>query len=149
MILDSLNNAQLYYGISDQMAAGLKWLQQTDLTSCELGRHEIDGSECYALVMEYETKPVEDGLWEAHRKYIDVQSVVSGAEWMGRGDIVDMKTTKEYDESGDGLLLSGTGDFFTVAENNFVVFFPHDVHMPSVTADSPQHVRKVVVKVPV
>jgi YhcH/YjgK/YiaL family protein len=149
VILDSLSKAELYYGVSDEMAVGLKWLQQTDLSSCALGRHEIEGSGCYALVMEYETNPVEDGVWEAHRKYIDVQAVVAGAEWMGRGDIADMTTVREYDESGDALLLSGTGDFFTVPVGNFVVFFPHDAHMPSVTADSPQHVRKAVVKVPV
>ncbi len=38
-------------------------------------RYDIDGDNLYATVSEYMTKNEEDGLYEAHRKYIDIQYV--------------------------------------------------------------------------
>lgn len=38
-----------------------------------VGRMELDGDNPSALVQEYVTKLAEKGLWEIHRKYIDVQ----------------------------------------------------------------------------
>jgi len=37
--------------------------------------------------MEYQTKPREQGIWEAHRKYIDVQYMIQGSELMGWASI--------------------------------------------------------------
>ncbi len=48
-----------------------------------LGRHDLDGDDLFALVQEYTTRAADECVWEAHRRYIDVQFVVTGAERMG------------------------------------------------------------------
>lgn len=147
MIIDNLNSASMYYNLSPRIAAALEWLKKTDLSKLELGRHDIQGDDCYALVQEYETKKLsEDSYWEAHKKYIDVQYIVSGSELMGYANIESLAEIADYDSSKDKLTLDGDGDFFLVTAGQFVIFAPHDGHLPCVTLESPELVRKVVVK---
>ena len=146
MIIDNLNCASMYYNLSPRLEAALKWLQKTNLLELPLGRHDILGDECYALVQEYETKPVEDGYWEAHQKYIDVQYLATGSELMGYANIDSLAPTEDYDKSKDKLVLDGDGDFFLVTAGNFVIFAPQDAHMPGITLENPELVKKIVVK---
>lgn len=147
MILDIIENTFLYDGLGPRIAAGLEWLCETDLAELEPGRYEIRGDECYALVMNYETRPKEQGAWEAHRKYIDIQHIISGTELMGYAHIEGLNASTDYDEAKDAIILTGSGDFLTVSAGGFVIFYPHDAHMPSISAGSPQPVKKAVIKV--
>ena len=146
MIIDSLGNAPMYYNMCPRIAAALRWLQEADLAKLELGKHSVEGDEIYALVQEYDTKPAEDGYWEAHRQYVDVQYVASGTELMGYANVNEM-VAGDYDAAKDKLVLDGDGDFFMVTAGNFVVFAPQDAHMPGACMEKPEKVRKVVVKV--
>jgi YhcH/YjgK/YiaL family protein len=147
MIIDSLKNASLYYGINERIAAGFEFLKKDDLVGMVPGKYEIDGSNVFALIQHYETKPQECGKWEAHRRYIDIQFVVQGIERMGYANLDRMEISVPYNEKDDYLLLAGSGDFFTVQAGTFVVFAPQDVHMPTLAVTAPQPVIKAVVKV--
>ena len=78
------------------------------------GRHTIVGDEVFALVQEYRTKSHSEGFWESHRKYIDVQYMVRGAERMGYANLASLAERQPYDADKDLLILDGSGDFFTV-----------------------------------
>lgn len=147
MILDSIKNAHLYTGVSERIALGLKYLQETDLSKLEPGKYEIDGTNVYAAVSAYDTKPVEQGKFEAHKKYIDIQYIVSGEENMYYAYISEMKEATEYNETKDVLFYTGKGDPLTVKAKHFAIFFPEDVHMPNIAINEPTAVKKVVVKV--
>lgn len=146
MIVDSLKNARLYYNLSDRLAKGLKYLQETDFSKMEPGRYEIDGANVYAMVQQYDSIPIENCRWEAHRRYIDIQYIVDGIEKMGYANIKNMKEV-EYQEAKDFVLMQGNGDFVTVEAGMFAVFMPEDVHAPCIAVDTPKPVKKVVVKV--
>jgi YhcH/YjgK/YiaL family protein len=107
---------------------------------------DIDGDNLYALVQEYVTKPVEQGVWEAHRRYIDVQYMVSGTERMGVANLRVMRLG-EYSAEKDFQPMIGTGNFLDVFAGAFVIFFPEDAHMPGLQASQPEFIRKVVLKV--
>ena len=147
MIIDSINNDFFYYGVNKRLIRAFKFLKEENLVEIEPGKYEIDGSNIYALVQSYETKPEEKGAWEAHRKYIDLQYLVSGTERMGCANLEAMTVCREYTEAEDCLLLKGKGIFFLIEPKNFVVFMPQDVHMPGLAATRPQAVKKVVVKI--
>ena len=149
MIIDNLKNASLYEEISPRLKRAFEFLKDGDFEGMALGKHEIDGDNVYAMVQHYETRPVEEGAWEAHRKYIDIQFVYDGIELMGYSNLEGMKVTKEYNEGGDYLLLDGEGSFIKVTPGFFAVFFPEDAHMPSISKKSPNEMKKVVVKVKV
>ena len=146
MIIDHIENALLYMGIGPRMQAAFAYLAKMNFATIAPGRYDIDGNNVYALVQQYETKPREKGVWEAHRRYIDVQYVAEGVEAMGYAPIGQLVVTQAYSAKDDYGLFAGTGDFVTAHAGTFVVFFPEDAHMPCLAIDTPATVRKVVVK---
>lgn len=150
MILDKLSNASSYFGLHSRIATALQYLQQHDCTNLAPGKIVILGEQIYALVQDNTTKPRKDGVWEAHRKYIDVQFVASGIEEMGYANVDTLTIQKPYDAADDYGLFTGNGNFVTVPTGSFAIFFPQDGHIPGVAVnDQPSAVRKVVIKVAV
>lgn len=102
----------------------------------------------FALVNHYFTKSIDESFSESHKKYIDIQFIVSGKERMGFGFIEDF-SHESYDPEKDLQKHAGKLNFVDVEKNQFVIFFPEDVHMPGLIIDEPEEVIKVVVKVAV
>lgn len=148
MIVDQLSNAFLYASVHRRLGRAFDYLRSIDLSKVDPGTYEIEGRQVYVMVQEYETKPMEKGRWEAHRRYIDVQYVHRGAERFGYANVLDLKPGN-YDEAKDFLSLEGEGrgDFFRVRQGTLVVLFPQDGHMPGMVVSTPQPVKKFVVKV--
>jgi YhcH/YjgK/YiaL family protein len=146
MVIDQLKNAAHYYNLGEGIAAALRYLQNTDATKVEPGRYVLDGDQLYAMVQQYDTKPKEQGFWEAHRKYIDVQYVAQGIEHMGFAHLNQLRP-QPYDEEKDFLKLEGEGEFVLMRAGTFVILGPEDAHMPGMAVTGAQPVRKVVVKV--
>jgi YhcH/YjgK/YiaL family protein len=146
VVSDLLANAHLYAALGPGIARGLQFLTETDLAHLALGRHELDGTRLYALVNDYTPKPPAEGRWEAHRRYLDLQYVVLGAERMGVAPI-DRLAAGDYDADRDMLWLQGSGDFLTFGAGQFMILWPGDAHMPGIDGGVPGPVRKVVVKI--
>jgi len=148
MIIDRLENIKFYFGIDKDIEIALKFLEKNNFLDVNIGRYEFSNG-IYFMVQEYKTKTIRESFWEAHRRYIDVQYVIRGAERMGYANIRNLEISQEYMEDKDCLILSGDGDFFTVYTGNFAIFYPEDAHMPCLTVKEPRVVKKVVVKIPV
>ena len=146
MIFDQIQYAKKYATLGDRMAVALNYLAETDLAALPDGRQEIRADQVYALVVRYQTKPMTEGIWEAHHKYIDIQCVVQGRERIGVGRADDMTVTEDNPEQ-DYAFLQGQGQFLTLSPGDFAVLMPHEPHMPSIVVDEPSAVMKVVVKV--
>jgi len=150
MIHDTLAHAALYASLTPGIAAALNYLRETDLAALPTGKHEIDGKDLIAIVEEYESRPPEKCFWEAHRKYIDVQCVVRGAERMGHAELARLTVTQPYLDEKDALKFAdpdGAGSYVTVRAGSFAIFFPHDAHLPGLADGVPAPVKKVVMKV--
>lgn len=147
MILDSISNLEKYAAIHPGFEQAIQFLNENDLNALELGKHEIDGSRLYAMVQEYETKPQEQGLWEAHRRYYDIQCLIAGEERIGVAPIGRAEVTTPYKDDSDYALFATDGDFFTLREGSFAFFAPQDVHMPGIASGNPGKARKIVIKV--
>jgi len=147
MVIDKLSNAKQYYGLSGRIEKSLKYLQSTDLEKLGIGKHEIDGKNIFVVVSEYDAKDIEQGKWEAHRNYLDIQYVVSGKEKIGYASIDEMKMIGEYNQDKDVLFLQGEGDLLLVNEGAFALFAPQDAHMPGIKVNNGEHVKKIVVKI--
>jgi YhcH/YjgK/YiaL family protein len=147
MIIDKLTNASKYHPLGERIAEGLRFLENTDLTRLTPGRHEIQGNDLFVSVSDYQTKPLEDCKWEAHRKYIDVQLLSEGVEQIGYANIEELTVSEPYNETADLIFLTGKGDLLTLRPGVFAIFYPEDAHMPQIAAEAPHTVRKVVVKI--
>jgi YhcH/YjgK/YiaL family protein len=146
MIVDRLDNPSPLFHLPERLARALEFLRSTDLRAAPLGRIEIDGDRLFALVQEYTTLRPEQCVWEAHRKYIDVQFVVTGAERMGYALLSQMREREPYDAARDVTFFEPANEFVIVRAGTFAIFGPDDVHSPCHAAGKPQRVRKVVVK---
>jgi biofilm protein TabA len=111
------------------------------------------GDGLFAMEQVYLTKAREDAFYESHRRYIDVQVIVTGAEAMEVDDIARLSGATAYDEERDFIrYASGAHPHSRILlqAGDIALFFPADGHMPCLhPAGAPQLVRKTVVKVPV
>ena len=149
MLYDSLKHIEFYKGIHPGVYRALEILRDTDFSQLEDKRYEVDGDNLFFFLQSYETKPDNDTP-EAHRKYIDIQFLVSGREKMGVAPLEDMSEEVEARPDGDIWFYSGPMDYITLtARDRFAVLWPGDAHAPSIAVDSPAPCRKCVVKVKV
>lgn len=110
------------------------------------------GHGAYAIEQVYASKPRAEGLFESHRRYIDVQVIVEGCESMEVVDASRATVREPYNEERDFLLYHDAPDASVVKlrAGEAAVFFPVDIHMPSLRLGAEAGlVRKTVVKVPV
>lgn len=152
MILGYLENADQEGLHLPLLQKGLQYLRNTDVSTLSLGRHIIDGDAMYAIVSEYIPGKKENCKAETHRKYIDIQYIVSGEEIMGFGNIANGTEEPEgYWEDRDATFYSEVKDEIDikVSSGMFAVFFPWDIHRPTCESKPGVTVRKVVVKIKV
>ena len=149
MILDNLSQIQRYKSLSSYFTKAFDFLRKVD-NGWKDGRYEIDGDNVYAMVQRYTTKPADQGQFEAHRKYIDVQFLLSGRETILWAPIESLKeVTQPYDAEKDIVFFSDVPAVAPIhlAPSQFTILFPTDGHMPGREWDAPCEVTKVVVKV--
>ena len=146
MIIDNLDNCSSYRGVASRWWRAFDFLHSADLANLALGRHDLDGDNLFALVQEYQTRDLAESKWEAHRRYCDVQYVVSGRERMGVAPLARMSVVTPYDADKDVAFFDGPGDWVVLDANMFAIFTPNDVHRPCVAAGPGERVRKIVIK---
>lgn len=148
MIIDILENARFYYNLDPRIKRGLEIIQETDFSALEVGRHSVPGTDVHFYVQEFDTIPMDNNRWEAHRRHADIQYVISGNEDFGYRNVKGLVTTVPYNEAEDIEFFNGTGDFVRLVPGMFAIQFLHDAHLADSHLVVPSHVRKVVVKMP-
>lgn len=151
MIQDTLDHSAAYEVLGPRFPKAFDFLRGVDGTQAT-GRHEIDGDRIFALVQTYFTKPAGSALFEAHRKYIDVQYVHNGRETIFWAPLAVMEEeTMAYDGAKDAALWKLVGDVtpLRLGPGHFAILFPQDAHAPCVEWGGREEVFKVVVKIAV
>lgn len=150
MILTEKGSIGGYFGMSTELDIALKAIADGWLLEKATGRYELANG-VYALVQQYDTVPPAGSLYEAHKKYIDVQYVVSGKERIGYAPVDSMRVVSTYDEAGDCMMLTGKGCLLDMSAGSIAIFFPCDAHLPKADPEGQTAcpVHKVVLKLPV
>ncbi|QCR22662.1 YhcH/YjgK/YiaL family protein [Pontibacter sp. SGAir0037] len=148
MILDKLQNATRYYSLHPRFAKAFQFLQESDLTTLPLGQLEIEGRNLFAIISEGTGVPESEAKLEVHRKYIDIQYIVSGTDHMGWKDLALCEAPNDpYTAERDAAFFSDkTKNWFDVPAGSFTIFYPDDAHAAMVTETV---VRKIVLKIAV
>ncbi|MCQ2345366.1 MAG: YhcH/YjgK/YiaL family protein [Paludibacteraceae bacterium] len=147
MILDKLENADLYYDSVPGLEAFMKFYNDNDLEMYPPMRVKLDGDDLFINVQEIKLRQEKDCPMEAHRDYIDIQVPLSGPEDMGWRALQDCQhELQEYDEGKDMELYKDSPvSVFTVPEGYFAVFFPTDGHKPGIGEPGKSH-KKLIAK---
>lgn len=147
MVIDNLAHSSLYEHLGPLFVKGFTYLKETDFSKVPKGKYEVDGTDLIAIVNEYNTVDPAGEQMEAHKKYIDVQYIVSGEERIGHDLLQQQTPSKAYDEENDYWLFADRPAFFsTLRAGMFAIFFPTDLHMPNIRIQEPAPVKKVVLK---
>ena len=147
MIIDTLDNSAVYECLGPLFAQGFEYLRSGRPATDPVGSQSLNGDDLFVNVDEYTSKPTDQCRWEAHRKYADIQYIVTGVECMGYAPLTDMTAAQPYDPDTDLAFFTGDGAMLNVPAGTFTVFLPQDAHMPCIAYDGPAPVRKVVVKI--
>ena len=146
MVIDKTENILFYTSMVPALRAGMEAVKA--IQKLEPGKYKFDGG--FFNVQTGGTKPMDEGTFEAHRRYIDVQIVAEGCEELAWADVSDLKTVIPYDKDKDAERLEGaTGNHIRVDKGMFYIAFPHDGHKPVSHTDEPHSFTKIVMKIPV
>ena len=149
MIADTLANAALYHGVHPRLAAAFAYLQSFDPATAD-GKVPVDEERVYAMVQSYATKPAAEKKWESHRRYADIQYIVSGREVITYAHVSRLDGGTPYNDAKDVVNYAGPSGGASTLElraGEWAIFLPDDGHQPGVAVEGSEEVRKVVMKV--
>jgi YhcH/YjgK/YiaL family protein len=170
MILDRIENARLYVGLNAGFAKAFELLKDKTLSHKKDGKCSVEGDNLFYTVQRYTTKPISEGKLEVHRKYIDIQFLLSGVEILGYAPLKGLTVAEEYNPEKDIAFFETPKELTKVKlePGLFCILFSDDAHLPALAAglaafkprgevsplggpcrkvDKPAEVRKVVIKV--
>ena len=150
MISANINENMLenYKKVHPRFEAAFEGLKKLVAENAEVGKYEIDGTDVYAMVQEYETKPFAEKKFEIHKEYIDIQYIVSGEEAMGFESLDKLTPIGDYTPDAQLFFMNEEYDKINLCAGEYVVFFPNEPHAPgAAVGDVPSNVRKIVVKI--
>ena len=129
----------------------ISFLKEQDLLQLPVGGEiEIIGRDLLVRPSEYQSRLPEEGRFETHKVYADLQLVVRGAEIMQSvpADVITPAT--DYDVKGDYQFFTAQSDItqVVVRADEFVIYFPGEAHRPMCQrGQGPETVRKLVFKI--
>jgi len=150
MIYDSISRAASYFKGNATWEKVFAFVGSLP-ADVKTGRTEIDGSDVYANVSTYEPVSDADGVFEAHKKYIDIQIILEGCEKIYSCSTEGLVAKTEYNTEKDFLLYE-TPDSpaaeLPMKPGYFAMFYPHDAHKPCIRCcGACATIKKVVVKI--
>ena len=147
MIFDSIQNKENYKDFSK--------LYQALCFLSELPQNEIPDSGttlikdqlfCNPVILT--SKPEEECVYEAHKKYCDLHYIVSGTERIATADISALTVKTPYLAENDIEFLTGDADgCYDLKPGQFMVCFPNDAHKVAIMTDKPANIKKIVFKI--
>lgn len=150
MIIDNIKNCEKYECVHEGFKKAFDAIKQVVSENKGVGKYEIDGKNVFVMVQEYNSKLEADRKFEAHRKYIDIQFMISGEEKIEIGALEGLKPEKEFNVESDGGLFKAPENYTTavLTDGDFAVIYPDEAHAPGISLnDNQKPVKKIVAKV--
>jgi biofilm protein TabA len=148
MIIDTLDNINLYKELSSDIHEGLLFLQNVD-PSIKLGDYTIN-NRVKAIIEEYSTNCNHSLEFESHKHVVDIQCPVIGTERVFWSPIADMDIKIPYDIKNDRTIFVNPhvqSTHVDIGNRVFAIMFENDGHSPQHCAEFPQAIKKITIKV--
>jgi biofilm protein TabA len=124
-----------------------KFLNESKLKALAPGKYAIDQDNVYATVSLGPSKKLEDVKWESHRKYVDLQYVITGKIKIGVAPVATATVTESYSKNRDATNYDTEGKYLIATPKEFFLFFPQDAHRPDIKVDGFDTLKKLVIKI--
>jgi YhcH/YjgK/YiaL family protein len=148
MIVDSFAQRDRYRLLHPGFAAALDFAAAHDLGGLTPGRYSIDGDRVSVSIDHVEGRGRTGARLESHRRYIDIQLTIAGAEAIGWRALGDCRTpSAPFEEARDiGFYDDAPESWVMVPAGKFAIFFPEDAHAP---LGGTGHLKKAIFKIAV
>lgn len=152
MVLTNLENDQNRY-LPDKIQKCIEYLKCNDIVKLyKTGVHYIDGLDVKMNYDYYDTKSKEEGKWESHLKFLDIQVILEGEEVIFVRNINGLE--KELENLDNDIIFYKQNEeehelevAVPLRKGDVLVLYPEDVHMPGISLNDKMKNRKVVFKV--
>lgn len=153
MIIGNIEHLELVPYLPAKLKNAIEYVRDNVNSNTPIGRYEIDGDAVFFMVSENSSRFIQDAQPEYHKRYIDIQIVLNGAEGMAVSTLPPhTEVTDNRIEAGDIAFVKTPQEetMFSLHAKDFVIFYPNEVHKPLCAVDNQlAKIRKVVVKVDV
>lgn len=148
MIIDYLKNSEQYESLHPLFKKAFDFMRDFIENDKPAGKYEIMGDELFALVQTYNTSPVSECRFEAHKRYIDIQFVVKGKEIMGVAPVEELTATAPFSDENDIVFFNEkNGCDIKMTEGMYIILYPWEAHMPRCILDEETFTKKIVMKI--
>ncbi len=155
MIFDNIKSFEAYQEIlPSNIYKGLLWIKENADSSLGEGNTPLNESD-FAIIQSYNTKPLKEGFFENHHRFIDIQYMISGREWIFHAKKGEkwLKNSKEYRNEDDIEFYHPKKEMesttrIMMKQGDFAIFWPGDLHMPCISPKDRENLAtKIVVKI--
>ena len=149
MILGEMRSNACYVAVHPKFQQAFEFMEKCFAEGIEVGRHEIDGDDLYALVMQYTSKEKENPRFETHDNYIDIQCMLKGSECQWYLPRKELQELGPYNPEKDITFYSfkGEGSKLILNPGDYAIYFPQDGHLPGMMAAPNEECTRIVVKI--
>ena len=145
MIYAKNRDASAYRGIHPRLDRVLELLNEEYLSQVPAQTRQLEGDALFVTCFDVESSTDDSRLFEHHRSYLDVFTLVRGRE---RVDLSPSDTMELREQRGDywGGVCE-TEQSVLLTPGSFLVLFPGDAHRPGMAVEGPEPLSRVVFKV--
>lgn len=150
MIFDTIEHIRCYKEIGSGINTALSFLEKEAQDMDETRVYQLGNGITARCAVYFPVLP-EYGMAEAHKKYIDVMLMKEGNELIGYKSTALLENIiQEYDEKTDTLLAKEKDmALLQFRAGTVAIWFPQDAHMPGISHETEQTVKRIIVKVPI
>ena len=147
MTFDNIRNLENYASLND-IYMDLRFLSVIDKQNFPKEKVRIDGNRIFARPVTLTSKPVEDCMFEAHHKYIDIHYIIAGKEGISTRSTCELTPVDDFKEIDDiGFFQGVPSGTCYLRPGEFVVCWTQDAHRVAMMDGKPGEITKIVVKV--
>lgn len=119
-----------------------------NLQNISLGKYYLD-KQIYVNIEEYDTKLLIKGMYESHKKYLDLQYMISGKEKIIIKPVKELERNAQYTLQNDCQTYHiCKGNEITLSQGQAILIQPQDGHISGIQIEQGLKVRKAVFKIP-
>lgn len=123
----------------------IQFLQKNDMQTLPLGKYSLSENN-FVNIFEYVTEE-NNGLYEAHKKYVDIHYVIEGEEQVSYAEMFET-TKQDYDENKDYELGTVEGaSSVPLGKGKMLVFDINEPHKAGILLHGSSRVKKSVFKI--
>lgn len=147
MIFDTIQNKD-HYKDNALLYQALTYLEHLTPQTFPETTHVLIPDVVFCNPVTLTSKPEEQCIYEAHRRYIDVHYIVEGVEGIATAQVSSLSVATPYHTQKDVEFFEGNEDGrYYLKPGQFMVCWPTDAHKVAMMQDAPAHIRKIVCKI--